>query len=121
MMAQVTAAALVSENKVLAHPASVDSITTSGNKEDYVSMGMTGAIKLKKILANALYVLAIEAIAAAQALDFLAPLKPGKRAQQAMAAIRAVSPPLEHDRSLAPDFARVADVLKRGDLAAVLR
>ena len=68
MMAQVTAAALVSENKVLAHPASVDSITTSGNKEDYVSMGMTGAIKLKKILANALHVLAIEAIAAAQAL-----------------------------------------------------
>ncbi|MBZ5630836.1 MAG: histidine ammonia-lyase [Acidobacteriia bacterium] len=121
MMAQVTAAALVSENKVLAHPASVDSITTSGNKEDYVSMGMTGAIKLKKILANALHVLAIEAIAAAQALDFLAPLKPGKRAQQAMAAIRAVCPPLEHDRSLAPDFARVAEVLKRGDLAAVLR
>lgn len=121
MMAQVTAAALVSENKVLAHPASVDSITTSGNKEDYVSMGMTGAIKLKKILANALNVLAIEAIAAAQALDFLAPLKPGKRAQQAMAAIRAVCPPLEHDRSLAPDFARVAEVLRRGDLAAVLR
>ena len=121
MMAQVTAAALVSENKVLAHPASVDSITTSGNKEDYVSMGMTGAIKLKKILANALHVLAIEAIAAAQALDFLAPLKPGKRAQQAMAAIRAVCPPLEHDRSLAADFARVAEVLKRGDLAAVLR
>ena len=121
MMPQVTAAALVSENKVLAHPASVDSITTSGNKEDYVSMGMTGAIKLKKILANALHVLAIEAIAAAQALDFLAPLKPGKRAQQAMAAIRAVSPPLQHDRSLAPDFARVAEVLKRGELAAVLR
>jgi histidine ammonia-lyase len=121
MMAQVTAAALVSENKVLAHPASVDSITTSGNKEDYVSMGMTGAIKLKKIVANALHVLAIEAIAAAQALDFLAPLKPGKRAQQAIAAIRAVCPPLEHDRSLAPDFAHVAEVLKRGDLAAVLR
>jgi histidine ammonia-lyase len=121
MMAQVTAAALVSENKVLAHPASVDSITTSGNKEDYVSMGMTGAIKLRKILGNALHVLAIEAIAAAQALDFLAPLKPGKRAQQAMAAIRAVCPPLEHDRSLAADFARVAEVLKRGDLAAVLR
>jgi histidine ammonia-lyase len=121
MMAQVTAAALVSENKVLAHPASVDSITTSGNKEDYVSMGMTGAIKLKKILANALNVLAIEAIAAAQALDFLAPLKPGKRAQQAVAAIRAVCAPLQHDRSLAQDFARVAEVLKRGDLAAVLR
>ncbi len=121
MMAQVTAAALASENKVLAHPASVDSITTSGNKEDYVSMGMTAAVKLKKIVANALNVLAIEAIAAAQALDFLAPLKPGKRAQLAVALIRAVSPPLVHDRSLAPDFARVSEVLRRGDLAAVLR
>ncbi len=121
MMAQVTAAALVSENKVLAHPASVDSITTSGNKEDYVSMGMGAAIKLKRIAANALNVLAIEAIAAAQALEFLAPLKPGRRAQQAMAAIRAVSPRLEHDRSLAPDFARVAEVLRRGELAAALQ
>jgi histidine ammonia-lyase len=121
MMAQVTAAALVSENKVLSHPASVDSITTSGNKEDYVSMGMTGAIKLKKIVGNALHVLAIEAIAAAQALDFLAPLKPGKRAQQATAAIRAVCPPLQQDRSMALDFARVAEVLKRGEIAAALR
>ncbi len=121
MMAQVTAAALVSENKVLAHPASVDSITTSGNKEDYVSMGMTAALKLKSIAANALNVLAIEAIAATQALEFLAPLKPGKRAQQAMTALRAACPSLEHDRSLAPDFARVAEVLRRGDLAAVLQ
>jgi histidine ammonia-lyase len=121
MMAQVTAAALASENKVLAHPASVDSITTSGNKEDYVSMGMTSAIKLRKMVANTLNVLAIEAIAAAQALDFLAPLKPGKRAQQAVAAVRAVCTPLEHDRSLAADFARVAEVLRRGELAAVLR
>src|SRR6266699_3254775 len=79
MMAQVTAAALVSENKVLAHPASVDSITTSGNKEDYVSMGMTAAIKLKRVVANSTNVLAIEAIAAAQALDFLAPLKSSAR------------------------------------------
>ena len=120
MMAQVTAAALASENKVLAHPGSVDSITTSGNKEDYVSMGMTSAIKLKKVVANTLNVLAIEAIAAAQALDFVAPLKPGKRAQQAVAAIRAVCPALEHDRSLAADFARVAEVLSRGEIAALL-
>ena len=75
MMAQVTAAALVSENKVLAHPASVDSITTSGNKEDYVSMGMTAALKLQRIVENTRNVLAIEAMAAAQALDFLSPLK----------------------------------------------
>ncbi len=80
MMPQVTAAALVSENKVLAHPASVDSITTSGNKEDYVSMGMTAAIKLKKIVENTRNTLAIEAMAAAQAIDFLAPLKTIKAA-----------------------------------------
>ncbi len=121
MMAQVTAAALVSENKILAHPASVDSITTSGNKEDYVSMGMAAAIKLKKVVGNALNVLSIEAIAAAQALDFLSPLKPSKPAQQAIAAIRAVSPALTHDRSLAPDFARVAEVIRRGEIAVVLR
>src|SRR5437899_197424 len=81
MMAQVTAAALVSENKVLAHPASVDSITTSGNKEDYVSMGMGAALKLRQVLANATTVLGIEAIAAAQALDFLKPLLPSPRGQ----------------------------------------
>ena len=71
MMPQVTAAALVSENKVLAHPASVDSITTSGNKEDFVSMGMTAANKLKKVVENTRNTLAIEAMAAAQAIDFL--------------------------------------------------
>ena len=92
MMPQVTAAALVSENKVLGHPASVDSITTSGNKEDYVSMGMTAALKLKRVIQNVRHVLAIEALAAAQAVDLLAPLKPGKRAQQALREIRAVSP-----------------------------
>ncbi len=90
MMPQVTAAALVSENKVLAHPASVDSITTSGNKEDYVSMGMTAAIKLKRIVENTRNVLAIEAMAVAQAIDFLAPLKTSKRGQAAHAAIRSV-------------------------------
>ncbi len=121
MMPQVTAAALASENKVLAHPASVDSITTSGNKEDYVSMGMTAAIKLKKIVENTRFVLAIEAIAAAQALDFLAPLKPSRRAQQSIAAIRKVSPRVDHDRSLASDFVKVAEVIARGDVAAVLK
>ena len=121
MMPQVTAAALASENKVLAHPASVDSITTSGNKEDYVSMGMTAAIKLRKIVENTRSVLAIEAIAAAQALDFLAPLKPSKRAQQAVAAIRRVSARVDHDRSLAADFVRVGEVIARGELAGVLK
>jgi histidine ammonia-lyase len=121
MMAQVTAASLVSENKVLAHPASVDSITTSGNKEDYVSMGMTAALKLKRILANARNVLAIEAIAAAQALEFLAPLKTSARGQKAVGAIRSVSAPVEQDRALAPDFVRVAELIAAGKLADVLR
>ena len=121
MMPQVTAAALVSENKILAHPASADSITTSGNKEDYVSMGMAAALKLKRVVANTRNVLAIEALAAAQALDILAPLKPSKRAQQAMAAIRRAAKMMEHDRSLAPDMARVADVIARGEIADALR
>jgi len=121
MMPQVTAAALVSENKVLGHPASVDSITTSGNKEDYVSMGMTAALKLKRVIQNVRHVLAIEALAAAQAVDLLAPLKPGKRAQQALQEIRAVSPMVTQDRSLAPDIAKVAEVIRQGKLAVVLR
>jgi histidine ammonia-lyase len=121
MMPQVTAAALVSENKVLAHPASVDSITTSGNKEDYVSMGMGAAIKLKKIVENTRNTLAIEAMAAAQALDLLAPLKTSKRLQQAHAAIRAVSAKIEKDRVMYPDFVRIAEVIASGKIAAALR
>lgn len=121
MMPQVTAAALVSENKVLSHPASVDSITTSGNKEDFVSMGMTAANKLLRILDNTRNVLAIEALAVAQALDFRAPLKPGKRGQQAHNAIRAVSPSITHDRILTEDFRKVAQLIHTGKLADVLR
>jgi histidine ammonia-lyase len=120
MMPQVTAAALVSENKVWAHPASVDSIPTSANKEDYVSMGMTAAIKLKKVVINTRAVLAIEACAAAQALDLLAPLKTSQLLQAAHAAIRAVSPTVAHDRSLAGDFQKIADMIENGDIAAVL-
>ncbi|HLJ89429.1 MAG TPA: histidine ammonia-lyase [Candidatus Angelobacter sp.] len=118
MMPQVTAAALVSENKVLAHPASVDSITTSGNKEDYVSMGMAAAIKLKKIVANTTNVLAIEACAAAQAIDFLVPLKTSKPLQQTHANIREVSPKIVEDRVLAGDFLRVADAVRAGALVS---
>jgi histidine ammonia-lyase len=121
MMPQVTAAALVSENKVHAHPASVDSITTSGNKEDFVSMGMTAANKLLRIVENTRNVLAIEALAVAQALDFRAPLKTGKLGQQAHAAIRAVSPTITHDRILTEDFRRVAELISSGKLAALLR
>ncbi len=120
MMPQVTAAALVSENKVLAHPASVDSITTSGNKEDYVSMGMTAAIKLKRIVENTRHVLAIEAMAVAQAIDFLAPLKTSKRGQAAHAAIRAVCPTMEKDRVMYKDFARLAELIASGKVAEAL-
>ena len=120
MMPQVTAAALVSENKVLSHPASVDSITTSGNKEDYVSMGMTAALKLRQIVRNTRYVLAIEAIAAAQALDFIAPLKTGKRGQRAYRAIRSVCPAIDQDRVMYPEFAEVAQLIALGQLAEPL-
>lgn len=111
MMPQVTAAALASENKVLAHPASVDSITTSGNKEDYVSMGMHASTKLKRIVENTRNVMAIELMAACQALDFLAPLKTSKRLQAAYAAVRAVSPTVAKDRIMYGDFARIAEVI----------
>jgi histidine ammonia-lyase len=120
MMPQVTAAALVSENKVLAHPASVDSITTSGNKEDYVSMGMTAANKLKRVVENTRNTLAIEAMAAAQAIDFLAPLKSSKSLQQAHAAIRGVCATMQQDRVMYGDFARIAELIASGKLAAVL-
>jgi histidine ammonia-lyase len=121
MMPQVTAAALVNENKVLSHPASVDSITTSGNKEDFVSMGMTAANKLLRIVANTRNVMAIEALAAAQALDLRVPLETSKRGKIAVAAIRAVSPPFTEDRVFAPDFAKVAAVIASGKLSEALR
>ncbi len=121
MMPQVAAASLVSENKVLAHPASVDSITTSGNKEDYVSMGMTAALKLKKIVENTRNAMAIEAMAAAQALDFLAPLKTSKRGQVAHAAIRSVCATMDRDRVMYQDFARIAELIASGKVAEALR
>ena len=121
MMPQVTAAALVSENKVLAHPASADSITTSGNKEDYVSMGMTAALKLRRVVENTRNVLAIEAMSAAQALDFLLPLKTSKRGQDAYGVIRAVCPRTEKDRVMYSDFARIAELIAAGKIAEALR
>ena len=120
-MPQVTAAALASENKVLAHPASVDSITTSGNKEDYVSMGMTSANKLKRVIENTRNVLAIEAMAAAQAIDFLTPLKTSKLLQHAHAAIRAACPTMEKDRVMYRDFERISEMIASGEIAGLLR
>lgn len=121
MMPQVTAAALVSENKVLAHPASVDSITTSGNKEDYVSMGMAAALKLKRVVENTRNTLAIEAMAAAQAIDMLAPLKTSKPLQQAHSAIRSVCAVMDKDRVMYQDFARIAELLASGRIAEIAR
>ena len=120
MMPQVTAAALVSENKVLAHPASVDSITTSGNKEDYVSMGMTAAIKLKRIVENTLQVMAIEAMAVAQAIDFLAPLKTSNVDRPPTPLFEQSAPTMDKDRVMYPDFARIAKVIESGKLSAAI-
>ena len=103
-MTQVTAASLVSECKGLAHPASVDSIPTSANKEDHVSMGTTAARKLRQIVENLSHVLAIELICAAKALEYRRPFLSGAGVEAAHAALRMVVPTLEEDRELAPDM-----------------
>lgn len=121
MMAQVTAAALVSENKSLAHPASVDTIPTSANKEDHVSMGVTAARKAASIVDHVGTVLGIEFLCAAQALDQHAPLKAGKGVEAARAAFRKHVSALKGDRVLAPDIARAGEAVRGEDirLAAV--
>lgn len=116
MMAQVSAASLVAENRVLAHPASSGSITTSGNKEDFVSMGMTAASKLARVVRNTRAALAIEALAAARALDCLAPLHSSVSLEEARRRIRAASPPQETDRPLAPEIARLETLIESGAL-----
>jgi len=116
MMAQVTAASLASECKVLAHPASVDTIPTDGSKEDVVPMAMGAAWKLRRIVENVSHVLAIELLCAAQALDFRAPLAPAKRVGAAHAIVRAAVPPMPHDRPLAPDIAALRAVIGAGRL-----
>jgi histidine ammonia-lyase len=116
MMAQVTAASLVAENRVLAHPASTGSITTSGNKEDFVSMGMTSASKLQRVTRNTRAVLAIEALCAARALDLLAPLRTSPALEEARARIRRVSPPIEGDRPFYRDIAAIEGLIAGGGL-----
>ncbi len=120
MIAQVTAAALASENQVFAHPASASSIPTSGNKEDYVSMGMAAALKLQLVIANVRNILAIELICACQALDFLAPLRSGNLAEQARRLVRKISPHIAKDRPLHSDVARVASLIASGTVATVV-
>lgn len=120
MIAQVTAAALASENKVLAHPASVDSIPTSGNKEDHVSMGMGAALKLKQVLTNCETILGIELLCAAQGLHFLAPARTGRLADKAYRALRREVAPLLDDRDLHPDIEAAAELIRDGDIASVI-
>src|SRR6266545_358563 len=118
MLTQYTAAALVSECKVLAHPASVDSIPTSGNQEDHVSMGWTAGLKLRRVLANVRRTIAIEALCAAQAVDMRSPLRPGRAVAAVMERLRRDVPRLEHDRYLAPDMAAVERLVANGELVA---
>ncbi len=115
MIAQVAAASLVNEARVLAHPASADNITTSGGKEDHVSMGMTSALKLRSIVDLAENLLAIELLTAAEGLQQRRPLKAGAGVEQAFAVVREIAPPLTHDRALSGDIARVAEAIRRGD------
>ena len=119
MMAQVTAAALVAENRVLATPASSGSITTSGNKEDFVSMGMTAALKWKSVVQNTRAVVAIEALAAARALEFLRPLKTSPALEVAREQIRSVCGAFDGDRPPAPDIAALEKLIEEGALARV--
>lgn len=112
MILQVTAAALVSENKTLAHPASVDSLPTSANQEDHVSMATFAARKAGDIAANAANVIAIELLAAAQGIDFQAPLRSSPALMAAHAKIRELSPKLERDRALAGDIAKVRALIE---------
>jgi histidine ammonia-lyase len=116
MLAQYTAAALVSENKVLAHPASVDSIPTSANWEDHVSMGTIGARKAAEILSNVQIVLAIELLCAAQALEFLGTMSPGVGTGRAREVIRRAVPPLTGDRVLYPDIEELTSMIRSGQL-----
>ncbi len=115
MMAQVTAAALASENKTLVHPASVDSLPTSANQEDHVSMATFAARRLHDIIDNVETIVAIEMLAAAQGIDFHHPCKSSAPLEEAIAHIREVSPNYDEDRSLSADIARVACMIDQGD------
>jgi histidine ammonia-lyase len=116
MIPQYVAASLVSENKVLCHPASVDSIPTSAGQEDHVSMGNAAGLKALRVLANAESALAIELLAGAQAVEFLAPLDPGRGVSATRSFVRTLSPRLRDDRSLSTDIEQVAAAIRDGRL-----
>jgi histidine ammonia-lyase len=116
MMAHVTAAALASENKSLAHPASVDSITTSANKEDHVSMGPIAARQARSVVANVRRILAIETLAAAQAIEFHRPLRTSEALEAVHAVVRGAVPRYDADRIMGPEIEMAAELVRSGDL-----
>jgi histidine ammonia-lyase len=120
MIPQYVAAALVSENKALSHPGSVDSIPTSAGQEDHVSMGNGAGLKALQVVANAERVLAIELLAGAQAVEFLAPLQPGRGVSAARAFVRTLSERVREDRSLSDDIERVASAIRDGSVLAAV-
>ena len=115
MIAHVSAAALLNEAKVLAHPSSIDNVPTSGGKEDHVSMGMTGALKFRAIIDLAENLVAIELLAGAEGLEQRRPLKGGVGVERAFAAVRKIARPLTQDRPLSGDIARVAEAIRGGN------
>jgi histidine ammonia-lyase len=121
MIAHVTAASLASENKSLAHPASVDSLPTSANQEDHVSMATFAARRLQPMIANTAHILGIEWLAAAQGIEFLRPLTSSNALEEAQTLLRAACPSVERDRYLAPDIERATKLVTDGALSRVLR
>ena len=115
MTAQIAAAALVADARVLATPASVQSIPTEGNQEDFVPMGMTAAWKAGRIFDDAARVVAIELLAGAQGLEYLKPLQPGRGVARTYNAVRRIAPPLVADRSMAEEIERVAAAIRAGE------
>jgi histidine ammonia-lyase len=120
MIPQYVAAALVSENKALCHPGSVDSIPTSAGQEDHVSMGNGAGLKALQVVANAERVLAIELLAGAQAVEFLAPLEPGMGVRAGRSFVRTLSDRVREDRSLSADIERVAEAIRDGRVLAAV-
>jgi histidine ammonia-lyase len=116
MIVHVTAAALASENKSLAHPASVDSLPTSANQEDHVSMATFAARRLQPMLRNTAHIVAIELLAAAQGIEFLKPLKSAPALEGVLRLVRSVSPAMMQDRSLARDIEAVHHLVVAGDI-----
>jgi len=120
MMLQVSAAALLSDARVLAHPASIDNVPTDGGKEDHVSMGMTAATKFRSIVENAELVSAIELITAAEGLEYRAPLKPGRGVQRAYEIVRSHVPRLVADRSMSQEIQTIATAIREGEFDSIL-